>query len=70
MIQPGQIYAACDGSGYRYRIDAYTPGGQHAHVTDLHTNRPKQVKAANLHDSDRTPSGEPRRTGYALEAQT
>lgn len=66
-IQPGQIYMACDNSGYRYRIDAYTPGDEHAHVTNLTTGQHKQVKASNLHESATTRADGPRRTGYALE---
>jgi hypothetical protein len=66
-IEPGQTYAACDNSGYRYRITAYTPGSEHAQVTDLRTGQAKQVKAANLHPTATTRYGAPRRTGYALE---
>lgn len=67
MIQPGQTYYALDGSGYRYRIEHHTPGSEILPVTDLATNKPKQIKAATLHDTPTTHDGQPRRTGYALE---
>lgn len=66
-IEPGQTYIACDNSGYRYRVTAYTPGSELAQVIDLRTGRTKQVKAANLHATAITRYGGPRRTGYALE---
>lgn len=62
-IESGQVYLACDGSGYRYRVDAYQPGAERVQVTDTRTGRRKQVKAFNLH------TDQSRRTGYLLQPQ-
>ncbi|MER6844869.1 hypothetical protein [Streptomyces platensis] len=59
-IEPGQEYAACDRSGYRYQVDAYPPGALYVQVTDLGNGHRKKVKPSVLH-ADPT-----RRTGYLL----
>jgi len=71
VIQPGQTYRSCDPrGGPRIRITAYRPGDARAHIVDAHDGkRFRQILVTALHDSDRTKTGAPRRTGYALEAQ-
>ena len=70
-IQPGQIYRHCDPrESIRIRITAYTPGANRADVVDAVTGkRPRQILVTHLHDSATTKTGQPRRTGYALERQ-
>lgn len=70
-IQPGQIYRHCDPrESIRIRITAYRPGAARAHVVDAVTGkRPRQILVTHLHDSATTGTGQPRRTGYALETQ-
>lgn len=61
-IESGQEYLACDGSGYRYRVETYRSGDELVQMTDRETGRRKQVKALNLH-------ADPNRSdGYALIA--
>lgn len=70
-IQPGQIYRHCDPrESIRIRITAYTPGDARAHVVDAVTGkRPRPILVTHLHDSATTKTGQPRRTGYALEQE-
>jgi hypothetical protein len=68
-IQPGQTYRSLDPrGGPRIRVEALAPGGSRAWVVDARTGkRPRWVLAAALHASPTTKTGQPRRTGYALE---
>lgn len=67
-IQPGQIYRSLDPRGRpAIRITGYTSGHARAHVVDAVTGkRFRQILVTALHASDRTKTGAPRRTGYAL----
>lgn len=69
MIQPGQTYRSLDPrGGPRIRIVASTPGSNRVTVVDANTGkRPRSVFATALHASPITKTGQPRRTGYALE---
>ncbi|MFD7016076.1 hypothetical protein [Streptomyces sp. NPDC059928] len=68
-IEPGSTYHSCDPrGGLPIRIDAYTPGHDHAYVVDAITGkRPRWILVTALHDSPLTRDGKPRRTGYALD---
>ncbi len=68
-IEPGQIYRSCDPrGGPRIRITAYLPGWNRADVVDATTGKyPRRIIVRNLHATATTQSGQPRRTGYALE---
>jgi hypothetical protein len=69
-IRPGQVYRACDprDEGRRIRIVSYQPGSTRAHVVDAVTGkRPRQIYVTSLHTAPTTATGQPRRTGYALE---
>lgn len=69
-IQPGQTYRSADPrDNIRIRITAYTPGRNRAHVVDAVTGkRPRPILVRNIHTSAVTKTGQPRRTGYILEA--
>lgn len=71
MIEAGQIYRSCDPrGGSSIRIEKYHPGDARAHVVDAATGkRFRQILVNSLHDSPTTKTGQPRRTGYALEQQ-
>ena len=71
MIQPGQVYRSCDPrGGPRIRIEKYTPGSNRAHVVDAYDGkRFRQILVSQLHATPTTRDGQPRRTGYALEAR-
>lgn len=71
-IQPGQTYQQCDPRVVvptRIRID--TIHDDHAEFTYLTTSRPgvirSTIRLTQLHDSPTAKTGQPRRTGYALE---
>ena len=70
-IEPGQIYQSCDPRDQppiRLRIESWRPGDARAHVVDAATGkRFRQILVNSLHDSPTTKTGQPRRTGYALE---
>jgi hypothetical protein len=70
MIQPGQTYRSADPrGGPRIRIKTYTPGHDRAYVVDAYDGkRPRWIQARQLHATGNTVSGQPRRTGYILEA--
>ena len=71
MITAGQIYTRhepTENVTYRIRIEQYQQGAARARVVDAVTGkRPREILAANLHESATTRSGQPRRTGYILE---
>lgn len=69
MIQPGQVFRACDPrDSIRIRIVRYEPGWNRADVVDAVTGkRPRSIVATALHASATTRDGKPRRTGYARE---
>lgn len=69
-IQPGQVYVACHplDKGRRIRITNYLPGHVGAVVVDADTGkRPRWLSLRALHATATTRTGQPRRTGYALE---
>jgi hypothetical protein len=68
-ISPGQVYRACNPRDrIRIRIVSYQPGSTRAHVVDAVTGkRPRQIYVTSLHTAPTTATGQPRRTGYALE---
>ncbi|MGZ0231154.1 hypothetical protein [Streptomyces sp. CPS1] len=70
-IEPGQTYRSLDPrGGPRIRIKSFTPGHTHAWVEDAATGkRARWVLVSALHESATTKTGQPRRTGYALEQQ-
>lgn len=69
MIEPGQIYRSCDPRGDRgpLRLRVMTVGPNRASVFYLNTGRHGEILLTQLHDSPLTKTGQPRRTGYALE---
>jgi len=70
VIQPGQTYTSCHplDEARRIRIETYRPGDVRAHIVDADTGkRFRQILVSTLHDSNRTKSGAPRRSGYALD---
>lgn len=68
-IEPGQIYRSCDPrGGPRIRITHYLPDCNRADVVDATTGkRPRGIIVRHLHATATTKTGQPRRTGYALE---
>ena len=79
MIEPGQTYFACDGSGRRIRIAGLPmriPGVWGYGTVRVETLtqdgaavRQRSIKVAQLHTSAIARDGSPRRTGYVLEGQ-
>jgi hypothetical protein len=69
MIRPGQTYRSLDPrGGPRIRVEAIAPGGNRVWVVDAVTGkRGRWILATQLHATDTTKTGQPRRTGYALE---
>jgi hypothetical protein len=69
VIQSGQTYRSCDPrGGPRIRITSYRPGDARAHVVNAYDGkRFRQILVSQLHATDNTSTGAPRRTGYALE---
>ena len=69
VIQPGQTYRHCDPrESIRIRIVRYTPGAARVYVVDAVTGkRHRQILVTHLHASPTTKTGQPRRSGYALE---
>jgi hypothetical protein len=76
VIQPGQTYLACNGSGLRIRIVKNAPGYPawgwskttvETVLPDGRGIRQRAIETTQLHDSPTTHNGQPRRTGYALE---
>jgi hypothetical protein len=69
MIRPGQTYRSCDPrGGPRIRIHAYQPGWNRALIVDADTGkRFRRILTTQLHATDTTKTGQPRRTGYVLE---
>lgn len=68
-VKPGQIYRWCDSRETdisRVRIDV-VDDPNFARVTYLDSGRCGEVLLTALHDSPTTRTGQPRRTGYALE---
>lgn len=69
-VQPGQTYRAANplDEGRRILI-ASNPLSDFVWVCDAATRaRPRAVSLRNLHSSPLTRTGQPRRTGYILEA--
>lgn len=68
-IEAGQTYRSCDPrGGPSIRIVEIHPNS--ATVVDAVTGkRPRSILLAALHDTATTKTGQPRRTGYALEQQ-
>lgn len=73
-IEAGQVYQQCDPRVVRVtriRIDAVH--ADHAEIRYLDTGRRGvifgKIRLTQLHASPTTMTGEPRRTGYALEGQ-
>ncbi|MFE9064883.1 hypothetical protein [Streptomyces violaceusniger] len=66
-IEPGQVYAACDESGYRYQVLDHAPDAAIIPVVDTKTGGCKQIKRHNLHPTAFKDDGTPRYSGYALE---
>lgn len=77
MIEPGQIYAACDprdidrdGNRRRIVIVKHEPGLSRAQIETIHTDgsrlRRRGMLVTYLHDSAITRTGQPRLRGYAL----
>lgn len=71
MIQPGQTYRSCDPrGGPRIRIASYRHGDARCCVVDADTSkRYRHLLVSQLHATDTTKTGAPRRTGYALETR-
>ncbi|MFF1716532.1 hypothetical protein [Streptomyces sp. NPDC058268] len=67
-VTRGQVYWSCvPTGGPRIRVTAV--GAHHAQVVDAKTKkRPRQILLTVLHPTPTTPSGDRRRTGYALVA--
>ncbi|WP_236241136.1 hypothetical protein [Streptomyces sp. CC228A] len=70
MITPGQTYrSATPRGGPRILIQSYTPGRTHAWAVDAATGqRGRWILVTALHQTPVTRTGQPRRTGYVLEA--
>lgn len=71
-IRPGQVYRACDprDDGRHIRILSYETWDARAQVVDAVTGkRQRQILVDYLHASPTTATGQPRRTGYALETE-
>ena len=65
-VKVGQVYEACRYPN-RIRVTAYTPGSERAVVVDAASGkRSRLVQVSDLHASDLTSQGLPRRTGYRL----
>ena len=80
-IQPGQVYVSADprdAGQVRIRIKGWAPYGAghwdagRARVVSLTESgeeiRPRSIKLSALHTEPLTKDGQPRRTGYVLEA--
>jgi hypothetical protein len=67
VIEPGQVYRSCDPrGGPLVRVVTVNPNS--VNVVDAQDGkRPRRILLAYLHDSPTTKTGQPRRTGYALE---
>ncbi|MFF4369661.1 hypothetical protein [Streptomyces sp. NPDC001594] len=70
-IKPGQTYRAANplDEGRRIFIEAYQPGAEDAYVVDANTGkRFRRIRVSQLHTKPVTRTGQPRRSGYVLEA--
>lgn len=67
MIEPGQTYRHCDPHAPHVRLRVMTVGPNRAEVFYLHTGRAGSILLTQLHATPNTKTGQPRRTGYALE---
>jgi len=67
VIEPGQVCRSCDprGGPLVRIVDVFDNAVQVVDAQD--GKRPRRILRRYLHDSPTTKTGQPRRTGYALE---
>lgn len=70
-IQPGQIYRSCRPGDQGFRIRITSVGAEVARAVSVDGGWAllNPVPLSRLHADPTTKSGQPRRTGYALEQQ-